>query len=126
MKILDVVKEQIERRYGKSLEEVETAIAKSGMECVGVGRAENGAHYLTVCGMVPDVILTRVDDVILLRPKPRRRILLEETGEVRPGRKGEYGSHENTSNEPICLLYETLADVRIWKARELAPGEEGK
>lgn len=65
-----------------------------------------------------------LNDVLLLRPKPRRRILLEETDEVRCAKRGEWGQSDEMP-APLCFIHGGgLSSVRIWTARELAPGEE--
>lgn len=126
--IWDAIKKQIEDTYGKPVSHVEAAIENAGMEVVRFGAGKSGDTFLDCFSLRAENWGSSgaVADRLILRPKPRRRILLTETGEYRAARPGEWWVYNDTNRTRSPHQSESGSDgifVHIYTACELKAGE---
>lgn len=120
--ILDAIQKQIEAEYGRPLAEIEAAVEAAGYDVNVVRLPVSGETFLNTHLRIEyaDRNFSSLPRLIL-RPKPKCRILLEETGQVRQANPGEWGAVEG--HYPHCFECLSCTPLRIWTARELKPGE---
>lgn len=134
MKILDAIQQQIEAEYGRPLAKIEAAVKRTGCEVAEFRLLQSGDFYLDYGELTCEQWKTDgpgcIPQRLILRPKPKRRILLTETGEVRQAEPGEWASGSDEISGCMCdSTPQRLLDgsygrpFSIWTARELKPGE---
>lgn len=122
-RIWDAIKKQIEAEYGGPIEKIGDAIPE-GYEVEGFSDVPVDRDYLTADLVIGHARLACPRHPrLILRPRRRRRILLEETGQVRKARRGEYSSWFGAMPYYVPLEETRGSHHEIWTARELKPGE---
>ena len=122
-KIEEILVRKVENTYGCTLEELEEIVRLAGMEVRDFANVEQNDHFLcprllTVAQAIEEHQWTR--ERLILQPKARRVMRLEETLETRRAKPGEYGVGSERSM-PQHFITGSVGPVTIWKAFELIP-----